>query len=526
MNTAGPRRFIVFAALVALLALPGAGRAEGSASALAAATPSTGALRICSGCPAAGGDLARYGYVILNSWDAPLLPALKAANPGLKVLVYKNLSFAVASGCTAGVDNPFQSTGVGYCDTNANHPEWFLRDSTGQRIASANFPDAWLMDVGNPAYQARWLANVSADLRAGGWDGVFMDDTNTTMGWHLNGRMIASYPTDAAWQAATRSMLANVGPALAASGFLSVPNLYAPWLADYDAQATWRDWIHFTSGAAQEYYTKRGTTSSGWFAGGDWTFRQQFQAITEQAGKIFIGITYAPKGDTASMKYARANFLLFDEPAAGGALIFEASDPEAQDPYASQWTSGVGSPVGARFQVGAAWRRNYAGGTVIVNPSASPVTVQLEQPYILDNGTSTSSVTLGATSGAVLRSTVSGVPLTPATGQIVLTVTASKNSARLAWVGMTSASADIFRNSSKIATVASTGSYIDMLSRKTRGTYAYRVCVAGTSTCSDSVTVKVGPIATLSTKTRSAVARQLPAARVSARAALWRAQQA
>ena len=154
------------------------------------------------------------------------------------------------------------------------------------------------MDVGNPGYQAAWLSNVLADLRAGGWDGVFMDDTNADMGWHLGGRTIARYPTSAAWRAATRSMLAKVGPALISAGFLAVPNLSTPWAADYDAQATWSDWLRFTSGAAQEYYGKWGMDSSGWFAGNDWTYRQQFQELTEQAGKIFLGITYAPRGDT------------------------------------------------------------------------------------------------------------------------------------------------------------------------------------------------------------------------------------
>ena len=52
-----------------------------------------------------------------------------------------------------------------------------------------------MMDVGNPGYQAQWLSNVSPTRRSGGWDGVFMDDTNTDMSWHLNGRTIAKYPT-------------------------------------------------------------------------------------------------------------------------------------------------------------------------------------------------------------------------------------------------------------------------------------------------------------------------------------------
>jgi hypothetical protein len=481
------RSFLVLVATaVGLLVLYGAGRA-GSAT-----TKSTvGALRVCGGCTASGGNLSRYRYVILNASDAPLLPALKAANPGLKALVYKNLSFT-ASYYSCGVDPRYLTTGVGYCDANASHPDWFLTDTTGARINSAGFPQAWLMDVGDPAYEDTWSSNVLAELRADGWDGVFMDDTDASMGWHLDGRRIDKYPSGAEWRTATRDMLSRVGPSITSAGFLAVPNLYAPWAADYDAPTLWRDWLRFTSGAAQEYYTKWGTASSGWFAGNDWTYRQQFQSLTEQAGKIFLGITYAPKSDVRSMTYARANFLLFDEPAYGGSLIFEPSDPEAQDPYASPWTADIGAPSGARFQVGAAWRRNYSVGTVLVNPSTSAVTVKLERPYLQDDGKSTRSVTLGPTSGAILRSSGSGPP-PPRPPGILLTATVAQTSVRLSWAGTTSAQADVFRNARRVATVANPGSYTDRVSKTARGTFTYRVCAAGTSTCSADLPVQLRP---------------------------------
>jgi Hypothetical glycosyl hydrolase family 15 len=399
------RRVAILAAAVAVLLLPGTGRQAAGASGPAQA--SIGSLRICTGCAHTGGTLSRYRYVILNSWDAPLIPALKRQNPGLKALVYKDFSFTVSNGCSRG-DAPHLAAGVGYCGANADHPDWFLADRSGRRIDSVNYPDAWMMDVGNRGYQAAWLSNVLADLRSGAWDGVFMDDTNADMGWHLGGRAIARYPTSASWRAATRSMLAKVGPALVSAGFLAVPNLYTPWATDYDAQATWSDWLRFTSGAAQEYYSKWGMTSSGHLAGNDWTYRQQFQALTEKAGKVFLGITYAPKGDARTMTWARANFLLFDQPAYGGALVFELTNPEAQDPYSSAWTADVGAPLGPRFQVGAAWRRNFSGGTVLVNPSSSTVTFKLERSYLRDDGTQARSVTLGPTSGAILRSTGQG----------------------------------------------------------------------------------------------------------------------
>jgi hypothetical protein len=510
---ARPRRLLVLAA--SALALVAAFSGAGNAPAAPAPAPSIGALRICSSCDTTGGDLSRYRYVILNSWDAPMLPALKAANPGLKALVYKNLSFTVSYSCSGGVDSAFMTVGVGYCDADNNHPDWFLKDTSGNRISSSGYPDAWLMDVGNPAYQSRWLQNVTADAKGGGWDGVFVDDTDASIAWHLGGRTIASYPSDSAWRAATRSMLANVGPALQSSGLLVVPNLYTPWMSSYDALATWKDWLQFVSGGAQEYYTKWGTTSSGWFAGSDWTFRQSFQAATANAGKIFLGITYAPSSDTRSMEYARANFLLFDGATANSALLFEPSDPEASDPYAASWTTDIGTPTDARYQVGSAWRRDYTGGVVLVNPTTASVTVPLGGTYYDASGAALSSLTLGPTTGAVLR----GAPLAtsppspppvspppspppatppppppPPSTSIVLRATLVSGAVKLSWSGLPGSRVDVFRNGRRIATVSNGGAYTDKLGRHASGTFSYRVCTAGTGTCSATVSVTVGTI--------------------------------
>ncbi len=291
-------------------------------------------------------------------------------------------------------------------------------------------------------------------------------------------------------------MLASVGPSLRGAGFLAVANLYAPWDSSYDAQATWSDWLQFISGAAQEYYSKWGSSSSGWFAGSDWTFRQQFQALTEQAGKIFLGITYAPHADARSMTYARANFLLFDDPANGGALMFEPSDPEAEDPYSPTWTQDIGSPAGARFQVGSAWRRNYSGGTVLVNPTTSAVTVQLgaDLPRRRREPGHLGHARRDDRRGPALdrRAAAPAATAAPPPGGIALTASVSGTSVSLRWTGMSAARADIFRNGSRAATVANSGSYVDRLSRRAHGTFTYRVCAAGTSTCSNDVAVTVG----------------------------------
>jgi hypothetical protein len=60
----------------------------------------------------------------------------------------------------------------------------------------------------------------------------------------------------------------------------------------------------------------------------------------------------------------------------------------------------------------------------------------------------------------------------------------------LSWDGATSANVDIYRNGMIIATVpANPGSYTDNTHQKGHATYTYKVCHAGTQTCSNEVTV-------------------------------------
>jgi subtilisin family serine protease len=80
---------------------------------------------------------------------------------------------------------------------------------------------------------------------------------------------------------------------------------------------------------------------------------------------------------------------------------------------------------------------------------------------------------------------------TPAPGAITLSVAKVKisrqNYARLTWSGASGTSVDVYRGATKVPT-ANDGSYDD--GPLTRGTYAYKVCNTGTSTCSGEVTVR------------------------------------
>lgn len=61
--------------------------------------------------------------------------------------------------------------------------------------------------------------------------------------------------------------------------------------------------------------------------------------------------------------------------------------------------------------------------------------------------------------------------------------------ADLEWSGATSTDVDIYRDGSVIATTANDGSYTDNIDQRGGGSYTYKVCEAGTSTCSNEATV-------------------------------------
>jgi serine protease len=61
--------------------------------------------------------------------------------------------------------------------------------------------------------------------------------------------------------------------------------------------------------------------------------------------------------------------------------------------------------------------------------------------------------------------------------------------ADLSWSGAASANVDIFRNDTRIATIANVGEYTDSTGQRGGGSHTYQVCEAGTSTCSNEATV-------------------------------------
>jgi hypothetical protein len=59
----------------------------------------------------------------------------------------------------------------------------------------------------------------------------------------------------------------------------------------------------------------------------------------------------------------------------------------------------------------------------------------------------------------------------------------------LAWSGATSSTVDIYRNGTRVITVPNNNAYTDSPGGRGHATYTYKVCNAGSQTCSSQVTV-------------------------------------
>src|SRR5215210_2384158 len=291
------RRPASVSAFLALLCVPALAHAGATVGHVRVAIDSAATF------PSYSQTASREQYVILQAWQQDRMRALKAANPNIRVLVYKNLSFSAASTSTSG----FASTGVKYGEADAGHPEWFLLNTSGQRFTSNGYGYLWAMDVGSAGYQQRWADNVISELTSQGWDGVFMDDVNTTMKYHYDVESIAKYPSDAAYAAATRSALATIGPRVRAAGKLAVANI-GSW-PEYPSVGD--DWLQFLDGGMDEMFLKWGTSpGQGYAWAGRW--EQQLKSLkqAEGDGKLFLAITHSAAGDADAARFGYATMLL------------------------------------------------------------------------------------------------------------------------------------------------------------------------------------------------------------------------
>jgi len=283
------------------------------------------------------------------------------------------------------------------------HPEWILRDANGNKLyvqfaCNGTSCTQYAADIGSPAWRADWIAKAKAQVAAG-YRGLFVDDVN--MEPRVSDGTGATVPaidprtgqpiTLAVWQRYMAEFMEQIRAAL--PGVEIVHN--ALWyLGDGNS------YLKRELQAADLIEIERGVNDTG-ITGGTWTYAlRTFLAWVDRRHAEGHGVVMDGRADTlAGRQYGLAAYFLLSS---GRDLIGNEQGGTPED-WWSGYDTNLGTPAGDRYDVSGVMRRDFTGGTVLVNEPGAPTrTVSVGAGYKDLNGASVTSVTLGPASGAVL----------------------------------------------------------------------------------------------------------------------------
>ena len=354
---------------------------------------------------------SRYRYLVVRDGMYRYVERLRRANPNTDILLYKDLSYTIQDlpGCPYA---PYEVTGVSFCEAS-QHESWFLHDASGKRLTSTDYPDLYAMNVADPGYRAAWLAAVEKrllDANNNGtgvrWDGVYFDDTNLYPGHGINGQIREL--SDSQYRQATVNFIAAVSPALRAQGFVTMANVGMD-MYDPAQRAAGLELAKYIDVYNREYFIR-------WFSdsgccsvfttpdannGNDWVDELTYMESVQKAGASYSAVVYGTPDEVEVQRYARATFLLGWNGKDGSALMYRSTG--GGDSFRSDWTTDVGYPTTARYQVGDGYQRNFQNGIVVINPHPSKgQDFDLGSSYRLPDGSCTNSVSLAPKRALVL----------------------------------------------------------------------------------------------------------------------------
>ena len=259
-----------------------------------------------------------------------------------------------------------------FCDIEDKHPDWFLLDEYGDRIIVIEDDEKWvLMDPANAGWQAFFLERIYQSQADSNWDGIFLDNVPVTLAFREDdGQVPAQYPDDASYQAAIQEMLAY----LQTNYFAPNAKLLFANLVSRRDDRTWADNLTHLNGVMHE----------GWAI--DWPNKYRSVDVWEQhmrlaeetqaMGKTILLISQGTKDDLALQEFAFASYLLVNH---GNAIFRYANSDDYREVWLyDNYNVDLGQPLTSRYQDGDVWQRDFANGSVIVNPSKHTAEISVE----------------------------------------------------------------------------------------------------------------------------------------------------
>jgi hypothetical protein len=287
------------------------------------------------------------------------------------------------------------------------HPEWIATDRSGRRLwipyaCAGGSCMLYAGDISNPAFRNHWIAELAATL-AKGYIGVFVDDVdmwaNTSNG---SGQLVPAIDhntrqpmSDETWRgylATFMQELRNATPGYEVTQNQVWNAPAGPSNARVAQTIGAADWIHLEFGVVAPWL-------NGGTAGGSLYALLKYCDEVHALGTAIDMSGYAQSA--REMEYTLAGYFLIND----GTDIVTTSDNQTVSHFWPGWTVELGAAQAARSRsADGLFQRPFTRGMVYLNePGASAKTIRLARPMTNSSGQTVSSVTLAASSAAVLH---------------------------------------------------------------------------------------------------------------------------
>jgi hypothetical protein len=301
---------------------------------------------------------------------------------------------------------------------------WFWHNTSNERVASAD--GKLLMNVSVQGFADYWEPSLETQVADGQYDGIMFDSASPSLlqgecggtGANQDARLAGTAAHDTAfpelggvtWIQAWQTWITKLSTDLAAKGIPLIPN-DGPFVTGWDTT---------------DYTVTAGVFSEGFastsFVPSDWVASTNELLKLASLDRIMILQNYlSSAADVATRMYYLGNYLLVK-----GHHTY--LDYFAQGPleWYPEWSVDLGTPTTApttdvsTMMSGGVYRRDFAKGSVFVNPSGAAVNVSLGGTFnqVVPMGGGAVDTT-GAAPGMITMQSVTSVSV-PATGAVIV----------------------------------------------------------------------------------------------------------
>lgn len=310
-----------------------------------------------------------FDFIILTHKDENVREQLRTLGWDGNMLAYLTLiEIRDPGSCTeVPYGNQVANRPGDFCRISTEHPDWFLLDRFGRRISKNGI---YLMDPGHAGYRAFWLERARQLIETDRWDGIFIDNVDTSLERLLTQYLAMPDAYDqAGYQQAIEGFLADVY-----GGYFQPANkpLFANLLGLQDKNIWFRYLQHLDGILLEDFAVD-------WHAGyrspAAWEEQLTLIEQTLSQGKAAVLVAQGTRANLPRQEFAFASYLLI----ANERTYFRYADA---DQYKQIWlypnySLPLGEPLGARYRQEALWRRDFSNGYVLVDPYQHQATIYI-----------------------------------------------------------------------------------------------------------------------------------------------------